>query len=127
MTTRRSRGEGGLHFDESRQRWIATAALGFDTALHRRIAKIGTIPEFLRWFDALQAGEQSTVAGAATTTISHTGQLDLAVIAGTVPSSLRSRRSERPACGRASTPPRPHVFRPSQRSTRSSGRPMRAA
>lgn len=31
MTTRRSRGEGGLHWDEQRQRWIATAALGFDT------------------------------------------------------------------------------------------------
>lgn len=30
MTTRRSRGEGGLHWDEVRQRWIATAALGFD-------------------------------------------------------------------------------------------------
>ena len=31
MTARRSRGEGGLHFDETRQRWIATAALGFDS------------------------------------------------------------------------------------------------
>jgi integrase len=30
MTARRSRGEGGLHWDEARQRWIATAALGFD-------------------------------------------------------------------------------------------------
>jgi integrase len=30
MTTRRSRGEDGLHWDESRQRWIATASLGFD-------------------------------------------------------------------------------------------------
>lgn len=30
MTTRRSRGEGGLHWDEARQRWIATASLGFD-------------------------------------------------------------------------------------------------
>jgi integrase len=30
MTTRRSRGEGGLHWDEARQRWIATATLGFD-------------------------------------------------------------------------------------------------
>ncbi|MEV1295825.1 site-specific integrase [Pseudonocardia sp. NPDC049635] len=30
MTTRRSRGEGGLHWDESRQRWIATATIGFD-------------------------------------------------------------------------------------------------
>jgi len=30
VTNRRSRGEGGLHWDESRQRWIATATLGFD-------------------------------------------------------------------------------------------------
>ncbi|QJY49062.1 site-specific integrase [Pseudonocardia broussonetiae] len=30
MTTRRSRGDGGLHWDERRQRWIATATVGFD-------------------------------------------------------------------------------------------------
>lgn len=30
MTTRRTRGDGGLHFDETRQRWIATTTLGFD-------------------------------------------------------------------------------------------------
>jgi hypothetical protein len=30
MTSRRSRGEGGLHWDESRQRWIATVTIGFD-------------------------------------------------------------------------------------------------
>ena len=38
MTTRRSRGEGGLHFDETRQRWIATAAVGFD-ARGKRITR----------------------------------------------------------------------------------------
>jgi len=38
MTTRRSRGEGGLHWDESRQRWIATAALGLD-ARGKRITR----------------------------------------------------------------------------------------
>ncbi len=38
MTTRRSRGEGGLHWDESRQRWIATAALGCD-ARGKRITR----------------------------------------------------------------------------------------
>ena len=31
MTSRRGRGEGGLHWDEQRQRWIATASLGFDS------------------------------------------------------------------------------------------------
>ena len=30
MATRRGRGEGGLHWDEKRNRWIATASLGFD-------------------------------------------------------------------------------------------------
>jgi len=38
VTARRSRGEGGLHWDESRQRWIATAALGFD-ARGKRITR----------------------------------------------------------------------------------------
>ena len=38
MTARRGRGEGGLHWDESRQRWIATAALGFD-ARGKRITR----------------------------------------------------------------------------------------
>ncbi|MFI1014221.1 tyrosine recombinase XerC [Streptomyces sp. NPDC020965] len=30
MPKRRSRGDGGLHWDDKRQRWIATASLGFD-------------------------------------------------------------------------------------------------
>ncbi len=30
MTTRRSRGDGGLHWDEGRQRWIATITIGYD-------------------------------------------------------------------------------------------------
>lgn len=38
MTTRRSRGEGGLHWDETRQRWIATASIGFD-ARGKRITR----------------------------------------------------------------------------------------
>ena len=38
MPTRRSRGDGSLHFDEARQRWIATASLGYDPA-GRRIVK----------------------------------------------------------------------------------------
>jgi hypothetical protein len=46
--------------------------------LHQRILKIGTIPEFLRWFDALHAGNQLPTAGTAVT-ISRSGQLDLSV------------------------------------------------
>jgi hypothetical protein len=30
MTKRRSRGDGGLHWDEGRQRWIATVTIGYD-------------------------------------------------------------------------------------------------
>ncbi|MEU4091296.1 site-specific integrase [Streptomyces sp. NPDC026673] len=41
MTKRRSRGDGGLHWDEKRQRWIATASLGFDPS-GRRIVKRGS-------------------------------------------------------------------------------------
>ncbi|MFE1232715.1 tyrosine recombinase XerC [Streptomyces sp. NPDC058745] len=39
MTKRRSRGDGGLHWDESRQRWIATVTLGFDPSGKRVVRK----------------------------------------------------------------------------------------
>jgi hypothetical protein len=29
MTKRRSRGDGGLHWDEARQRWIASVTIGY--------------------------------------------------------------------------------------------------
>jgi integrase len=38
MSRRRSRGDGGLHWDDSRQRWIATASLGYDPS-GKRIVK----------------------------------------------------------------------------------------
>ena len=41
MAARRSRGDGGLHFDPARQRWIATASLGYDPA-GKRIVKRGS-------------------------------------------------------------------------------------
>ncbi len=41
MTKRRSRADGGLHWDERRQRWIATANLGFDPS-GKRIVKRGS-------------------------------------------------------------------------------------
>lgn len=41
MTKRRSRGDGGLHWDENRQRWIATASLGYDGS-GKRIVKRGS-------------------------------------------------------------------------------------
>ncbi len=41
MTTRRSRGDGGLHWDQTRQRWIATASLGY-APNGKRIVKRGS-------------------------------------------------------------------------------------
>lgn len=41
MAKRRSRGDGGLHWDERRQRWIAMASLGFAPD-GRRIVKTGS-------------------------------------------------------------------------------------
>ncbi len=41
MTARRGRGEGGLHWDAQRERWIATASLGIDPS-GRRVIKRGS-------------------------------------------------------------------------------------
>lgn len=41
MTKRRSKGDGGLHWDDKRQRWIATASLGYDPS-GKRIVKRGS-------------------------------------------------------------------------------------
>jgi integrase len=41
MTERRSRGDGGLHWDANRKRWIATASLGYD-GRGKRIIKRGS-------------------------------------------------------------------------------------
>ena len=41
MPTRRGRGEGGLHWDEGRHRWIATVCLGF-TPAGKRMVKSGS-------------------------------------------------------------------------------------
>jgi hypothetical protein len=49
------------------------------TALHQRVAQIGTIPEFLRWFDAVRAGAEPAARATALTGVSQTGQFDLLV------------------------------------------------
>jgi integrase len=41
MAKRRSRGDGGLHWDNARQRWIATASLGYDPS-GKRVIKRGS-------------------------------------------------------------------------------------
>lgn len=74
MAARRSRGEGGVHFSESRQRWIATAQVGF-LPNGKRIVKTGTgkakteakakLKELLRnREDGIQAIARTTVAAA---------------------------------------------------------------
>src|SRR5690348_15078872 len=39
MTKRRSRGDGGLHWDAQRQRWIATVTVGYTPAGKRIVRK----------------------------------------------------------------------------------------
>src|SRR5690606_36391632 len=39
MTKRRARGDGGLHWDESRQRWIASVTVGYTPAGKRIVRK----------------------------------------------------------------------------------------
>jgi hypothetical protein len=39
MTKRRSRGDGGLHWDETRQRWIASVTVGYTPAGKRIVRK----------------------------------------------------------------------------------------
>ncbi|MEV1244215.1 hypothetical protein [Nonomuraea sp. NPDC049750] len=39
MTERRSRGDGGLHRDETRQRWIASVRVGYTPAGKRIVKK----------------------------------------------------------------------------------------
>ncbi len=41
MSARRSRGDGGLHFDQARQRWIASATIGY-TPAGKRIVRRGS-------------------------------------------------------------------------------------
>ena len=41
MASRRSRGDGGLHFDQARQRWIASASVGY-TPAGKRIVRRGS-------------------------------------------------------------------------------------
>lgn len=50
------------------------------TALHQRVAQIGTIPEFLRWFDAVRSDIASPAGPESTSiNISRPGKLDLTV------------------------------------------------
>ena len=49
------------------------------TALHQRVAQIGTIPEFLRWFDAVRAGAEPAARAAAPAGVSRPGQFDLSI------------------------------------------------
>jgi hypothetical protein len=58
------------------------------TALHQRVAKIGTVREFIRWFDAIEAGGEASVPKAPVK-MSADGSLDLSVVGGEVTLSFR--------------------------------------
>ncbi|MDN5929687.1 MAG: hypothetical protein L0I24_01235 [Pseudonocardia sp.] len=47
------------------------------TALHQRVAQIGTIPEFIRWFDSIRAGHEPEAGRSLT--LSTEGRLELSV------------------------------------------------
>jgi len=49
-------------------------------ALHLRVAQIGTVPEFVRWFDAVRVGSQGNAKGSDTRTIAHSPGGDTLVI-----------------------------------------------
>lgn len=49
------------------------------TALHQRVAQIGTIPEFLRWFDAVRAGTEPAVKTVPSVELSQASQFDLSI------------------------------------------------
>src|SRR5215211_5290295 len=77
MTKRRSRGDGGLYWDESRQRWIAEITIGYDgrgkRITRKRSAKTKTeakerLKELIRDYDdGLSIGPQNyTVRDAVT-------------------------------------------------------------
>ncbi|RGA04493.1 site-specific integrase [Microbispora triticiradicis] len=75
MTKRRSRGDGGLHWDEKRQRWIASLTVGY-TPAGKRIVRTGSgktkteaknkLKEILRDHDegVVSTGNGGTVADA---------------------------------------------------------------
>jgi hypothetical protein len=49
------------------------------TALHQRVAQIGTIPEFLRWFDAVCAGAEPAAKTPDSAVVSQAGHLNLTI------------------------------------------------
>lgn len=49
------------------------------TALHQRVATIGTIQKFLDWFDAVHSGAQPDAGAPSPVTVSHDGHFVLTV------------------------------------------------
>lgn len=74
MTARRSRGDGGLHWDETRQRWVATVTVGY-TPAGKRIVRKGsartktearnTLREIVRDHDGVAAASRAYTVGQA--------------------------------------------------------------
>jgi len=42
VATRRNRGEGGIHWDETRRRWIGTVTVGYDSRGKRRTRRFSS-------------------------------------------------------------------------------------
>lgn len=97
MTIRRSRGEGGLHWDEGRQRWIATTTIGFDARGKRITRKAsGTTKtaakQKLR--QMLRDQEDGTAAGPGNYTVAESVNAWLSYgLAGRAPATLANYRT----------------------------------
>src|SRR5699024_11769457 len=99
MTKRRSRGDGGLHWDETRQRWIATLTTGYTPAGKRTVRKASgrtktaaknKLKELLRDHDdglATNASGSYTVADAVNDWMANYAQL------GRDPNTITATRS----------------------------------
>lgn len=71
MTARRSRGDGGLHWDETRQRWIATVTVGYDARGKRVTRKASGITKAMAK-DKLKALVRDNDDGLAVPTTNYT-------------------------------------------------------
>jgi hypothetical protein len=91
VTTRRNPGEGGLHWEESRQRWFATVYVGYSPDGKRRKVKVsartkteakGKLQQLLRDRDDghVLGGQTYTVRDAVESWLAHWCTIFLSVI-----------------------------------------------
>ena len=103
VATRRNPGEGGLHWEESRQRWFATVYLGYSPSGKRRKVKVSArtkteakakLQQLLRDRDEghVIGGQTYTVRDAVESWLAHglTGRQESTVVNRTILSRTRN-------------------------------------